>query len=106
VNFEGLRIITEEDLESLARFLDEKLSFIGKKVNVVVNYDNFELNQQVEAKFLKMVEYNTKKYFLTSTRYSSDPFYRQLLAKKFSSIHLEKTIFSSATSAIEKIQGV
>ena len=44
LNFEGLRLQSVQDAEELAQFLDERLSAFGRKLNVVVNYDNFSLD--------------------------------------------------------------
>ena len=43
VNFEGMTLETEEDAEKLADYLDKYFSRLGRKVHVVVNYDNFNL---------------------------------------------------------------
>ncbi|MFN4151881.1 MAG: acyl CoA:acetate/3-ketoacid CoA transferase, partial [Candidatus Sericytochromatia bacterium] len=85
VNFEGLRLSDSEDLKKLSEFLDIKLASFGKKLNVIVNYDNFILSNHIQDNFFEMVKDNTDKYFLSSARYSTNAFYHRQLKKKFSS---------------------
>jgi propionate CoA-transferase len=95
VNFEGLRLLTEDDVEELARFLDERFAALGKKVNVVVNYDNFEFGPAAEPRFLEMVRHNDSRYFLSSTRYSTNAFFRRQLSERFEAAKLAEHVYRS-----------
>ena len=77
VNFEGLRLVTEDDVRVLADLLDNRLSEMGSRVNGIVNYDNFEVSDDVTDDFFAMVRHNTEWYFLSRTRYSTNAFYRR-----------------------------
>jgi propionate CoA-transferase len=93
VNFEGLSIETEDDARKLADFLDQKLSRFGKKLHVVVNYDNFYLGPRARTDFFEMVKHNEENYFLSSTRYSTNAFSRHQLRERFASADLEQRIY-------------
>jgi propionate CoA-transferase len=93
VNFEGLSIETADDARKLADFLDQKLSRFGKKVHVVVNYDNFYLGPRAKDDFFRMVEHNEENYFLSSTRYSTNAFSRHQLKERFAAANLEQRIY-------------
>jgi propionate CoA-transferase len=93
VNFEGLSIETEEDARKLADFLDQRLSSFGRKVHVVVNYDNFFLGPRAKDTFFEMIEHNEDNYFLSSTRYSTNAFSRHQLRESFSTADLEQRIY-------------
>jgi propionate CoA-transferase len=45
VNFEGLRLVTAQDADDLAAELDRRFADLGQRVHVVVNYDNFDLDE-------------------------------------------------------------
>ncbi len=79
VDFAGLSLYTEEDVEELAAFLDERFAPLGK-VHVVVNYDDFALHPDLALSYAAMVRRNTERYFLSSTRYSTNAFFRRQLA--------------------------
>jgi propionate CoA-transferase len=83
VNFEGLRLVTDEDARALADFLDERFAALGRRVDVVVNYDNFTLEEDAAERFFAMVHRNTERYFASSTRYSSNAFFRRRLGRQF-----------------------
>jgi propionate CoA-transferase len=92
-NFEGMDVETAEDAEKLAEFLDGWFSKIGRKVHVVVNYDNFHLSPRAADRFYAMVRHNEESYFLSSTRYSTDAFYRRQLGEDFARADLEQLIY-------------
>ncbi len=99
VNFEGLSIRTPEDARELADFLDERLAAFDKRVNVVVNYDNFELSPAAADTFYAMVKHNEERYFLSSTRYSSNAFFRRQLGDDFTAANLGQRIYADFAEA-------
>ena len=99
VNFEGLNIETTEDAHRLREYLDEKLASYGQKVRVIVNYDNFNLSPRAAPAFFAMIEHNREQYFLSSTRYSSNAFFRHQLGEKFAAADLAQTIYHSFEEA-------
>ena len=101
VNFEGMSLETEEDANELADFLDESLASCGRKVNVIVNYDNFYLSPRASDRFYKMVKHNEENYFLSSIRYSTDAFFRHQLGENFASADLEQRIYRDFDEARE-----
>ena len=104
VNFEGLSIETEEDAEKLAGFLDQELSSLGRRVHVVVNYDNFYLAPRARRTFFEMVEHNEENYFLSSTRYSTDAFFRHQLKEEFTEADLEQRIYRDFDEARKSLR--
>jgi propionate CoA-transferase len=93
VNFEGLRVLTKDDADALALFLDERLASFGRRVHVVVNYDNFELAPLAAPRFYEMVRHNEKTYFESSTRYSTNAFYRRQLCDEFAKADVDGHIY-------------
>lgn len=101
VHFEGMRLNTEADVEKLSTHLDDYFSSLGQKVNVVVNYDNFFVAPMAEAAYFDMVERNTRNYFLSSARYSTDAFFRRKAGMKFSQAKAE--LYDSYSEALNKL---
>jgi propionate CoA-transferase len=99
VNFEGLRLEHQHEIEELAEFLDKRLKDLRRKVNVVVNYDNFELAPALSPAFLDMVRHNEDNYFLSATRYSSNAFFRHQLRERFAEANLDQRIYPSFEEA-------
>ena len=103
-NFEGMNIGTEEEADKLANYLDRYFSRLGRKVHVVVNYDNFDLGPDARDTFFAMVKYNEDNYFLSSTRYSTDAFYRHQLKEDFAEADLEQRIYRNFDEARKSLR--
>jgi propionate CoA-transferase len=95
INFEGLTVDTLEQAEALAAFLSRRLRDLGTRVNLHVNYDNFELGRAAAPRFFEMVREHDRSYFLSSTRYSTDAFLRRKLGRAFADARLSQTIYRS-----------
>jgi len=95
INFEGLNLDTFEQAEELASFLGRWLHDLGRRVNLIVNYDNFELGRAAAPRFFEMIREHERRYFLSSTRYSTDAFLRRKLGRAFADARLSQTIYSS-----------
>jgi propionate CoA-transferase len=99
VNFEGLTLDTEADAEQLAVDLDERLAAFGRRVDVIVNYDNFELAPAARERFHAMVRHNVEHHLRSSTRYSSSAFFRRQLGEDFAEAELASSIYRSFEEA-------
>jgi propionate CoA-transferase len=103
-NFEGMNIGTEEEADKLADYLDRYFSRLGRKVHVVVNYDNFDLGPAARDTFFAMVKHNEDDYFLSSTRYSTDAFFRHQLREDFAEADLEQRIYRNFDEARKSLR--
>jgi propionate CoA-transferase len=101
VNFEGLNLITPDDVAELAAFLSGYFDAIERKVNVIVNYDNFNLNPSAAEAFYAMVRHNTERYFLSSTRHSTNAFFRRQLGADLATLNMGQEIYRSFDEARE-----
>ena len=95
INFEGLTLDTLEEAEELAAFLGRRLHELGRRVNLIVNYDNFELGARRRRASSRWSGEHERRYFLSSTRYSTDAFLRRKLGRAFADARLSQTIYRS-----------
>ncbi|MCS6882439.1 MAG: acyl CoA:acetate/3-ketoacid CoA transferase [Oscillochloridaceae bacterium] len=102
-NFEGLNLVTEDDVAKLSAFLDGYFQSLGRRVNVIVNYDNFNLNPAAADAFYAMVRRNTERYFLSSTRYSTNAFFRRLLGARLEGINMPQAVYRNYAEAREAL---
>jgi propionate CoA-transferase len=105
VNFEGLRILTTDDADRLADRLDRRFAALGRRVNVVVNYDNFTLADAAAERFFAMIRHNSECYFLSSTRYSTDAFFRRQIGRQFREAKLQHQFYADFGEASEHLSG-
>ncbi|EAY27907.1 acetyl-CoA:Acetoacetyl-CoA transferase a subunit [Microscilla marina ATCC 23134] len=87
INLEGIVIHNHDEVQEIEIALVEQFEQIGKKFKVVVNYDNFHIADEAERAFFEMVKRNNKKYFTSSTRYSTNAFFRRHIGTKFQKIN-------------------
>jgi propionate CoA-transferase len=103
-NFEGMSIGTEEEADKLADYLDRYFAKLGRRVHVVVNYDNFDLAPPARDTFFAMVKHNEDCYFLSSTRYSTDAFFRHQLKEDFTEAELDQRIYRNFDEARKSLR--
>ena len=98
-NFEGLILDTAEQAAHLAAQLDNKFRSLGQRVHVIVNYDNFDLSVPATETFFAMVRSNSERYTLSTTRYSTNAFYRRRLGHQFAAASLAHSLYGSFADA-------
>ncbi|MGO9901228.1 MAG: acyl CoA:acetate/3-ketoacid CoA transferase [Solirubrobacteraceae bacterium] len=99
INFEGLILNTPDEAAKLAGFLDRRLQELGGRVNLIVNYDNFELGRPAASRFFEMVREHERRYLLSSARYSTDALLRRKLGRAFAEARLSQQIYRSFEEA-------
>jgi propionate CoA-transferase len=99
VNFEGLTVSSAEDVAALAAFMESHLAALGRPVHAIVNYDNFSLGDAASHAFFELVRRTSERYFASSTRFSTDAFFRRRLREDFAREHLEQRIYRSFQDA-------
>ena len=105
INFEGLTLESADDAETLAAFLGRCLRELGTRVDLIVNYDNFDLGRPAARRFFAMVREHEQRYFHTTVRYSSDAFLRRKLGRAFAEARLSQTFYRSFEDASHALLG-
>lgn len=75
VNFEGVRVRTRRDLDDLWKAADEFMA-VGKKISEVVNYDGFEVPEDLVDAYADAVKPILEKYYRNVSRYTTSAFMR------------------------------
>lgn len=97
LNFEKMRLRSAEEVEQVGALVEAVCAPLGRRVNVLVNYDGFRLDEALEADWAQMVARLTEKYYLTASRYSGSAFMRMKLREV---LHDSRThIFETADQA-------
>ena len=66
---------------------------------MIVNYDNFALAPAAAEAYSAMVAHNQEHYFISSTRHSTNAFFRRQLAGHLAPAHLEQTVYRDLQAA-------
>ncbi len=83
VNFEGLSIRSQADIERLRDAVESRLAAIGGKVGAIVNYDRFSIAPELIDDYAAMVKKLVDAHYTDVTRYTSSTFTRLQLGAAF-----------------------
>jgi propionate CoA-transferase len=98
-NFEGLHIMTHEDVEAVRHEFETRCREIGHKVALVVNYDSFTLDPSVSDAYFSVVSYLEDRYYASASRYTTSAFLRMKLGTALSERALAPHVFETAREA-------
>jgi len=106
VNFEGLSIRSEEDIEAIRSHISSILEPLGKRVYTIVNYDNFDILPELVDKYMEMVRFVVSNYYENVTRYSTGAFLRMKLGDTLKERDLAPHIFETREEARQALKEV
>jgi propionate CoA-transferase len=99
INFEGLVVRNPTDVERLRKHVAEKLNPVGRKVYVIVNYDNFTILPEVMDDYAAMVHDLVDRFYSGVTRYTTSGFLRTKLGDALQHREVAPHIYESADEA-------
>lgn len=83
LNFEKMRVRTQGEVDRVGRLVEERCAPLGNKVDVVVNYDGFRIDEALEAAWARMVTDLDARFYAKVSRYSGSAFMRMKLGEVF-----------------------
>ena len=99
LNLEGMHVRTRDDVDRVRRVVEEAVQAIGRKVALVVNYDNFLIDAAVADTYAAMVRYMETHYYTTASRYTTSAFLRLKLGEALSRRRVAAHIFETRDEA-------
>jgi propionate CoA-transferase len=79
VNFEGLHVRSLEDIEEIKTQTEAILGPLGRKVDAIVNYDNFSILPELVDAYADAVRTIVSRFYEKVTRYTTSAFLRMKL---------------------------
>jgi propionate CoA-transferase len=99
VNFEGLSVRSEADIERIHAAVEEKLAAVGHKVFAVVNYDRFSIAPELTDEYIGMVKGVMDRHYHDVTRYTSSTFLRLKLGEALTRGNVPPHLYSTVDEA-------
>jgi propionate CoA-transferase len=99
MNYAGMRVRTEGDLERIKEAVEAVLKPLGKRVYSIVNYDRFEADAEIMDKYLDLVRYVEESYYIKVSRYTTSGFMRLKLGKELEKRRVSSHVFESRQEA-------
>ena len=81
LNFEGVHVRRAEDIAAIQQAVIARCAQIGRRVAVVVNYDAFRLEPELEDDYAQMVRGLEEQYYTRVSRYTTSAFMRVKLGQ-------------------------
>jgi propionate CoA-transferase len=100
-NFQGLQIHSQKDVEDIGHAAEALCKSIGKKIAVVVNYDNFQIDENVVDDYSAMVKRLSDLYYADVSRYTTSAFMRLKLGEALERRGLAAHIYETPQEATE-----
>jgi propionate CoA-transferase len=82
VNFEGLSITSAQDIADIESEVTGKVLPLGKRVDVIVNYDHFSIRPELIDEYGAMVNRLSERYYAQITRYAASSFVKARLDRQ------------------------
>jgi len=99
LNFAGMRVRNEADLEAIRKAVDATLEPLGKRVYSIVNYERFVADDDIIDKYMDLVKYVEEKYYISVSRYTNSGFLRLKLGKELDKRKVSSRIYESSDEA-------
>ncbi|HBL52635.1 MAG TPA: acyl CoA:acetate/3-ketoacid CoA transferase, partial [Syntrophaceae bacterium] len=103
VNFENLSIRSLGDIEKIRTLIREILGPLNKKVNTIVNYDNFNILPDLIDDYTDLINHVVQ-YYEDVTRYTTSAFLRMKMGDELEKRNLAPYIYESPEEAHQALK--
>ena len=100
-NFQGLQVRSKKDVDQIRHAAESLCKPIGKKVAAVVNYDDFQIDENVVDDYAEMVRYLSERYYTHVSRYTTSAFMRLKLGEALEGRGLSAHIYETQREALD-----
>ncbi len=99
LNFQGLKLLSPKDAQDVQAAVERQCQAVGHRVDVVVNYDGFEILEPALDAYAQVVERMVERYYGQVTRYSTSAFLRDKLGAAIRERGLAPHIYETRAEA-------
>jgi propionate CoA-transferase len=95
MNYSGMRVRGEEDIGTIIAAVDRTLGPLGKRVNCIVNYEGFSVDDDAMQAYMDAVKYVEETYYLKVSRFTNSGYLRLKFAKELGQRQLTSRVFGT-----------
>ncbi|PRD68715.1 acyl CoA:acetate/3-ketoacid CoA transferase [Malikia spinosa] len=99
LNFQGLKLVSPKDAQDVRDAVERQCQAIGHRVDVVVNYDGFEILEPAMDAYAQVVADLVERYYGQVTRYTTSAFLRDKLGAAIRERGLAPHIYETRVEA-------
>ncbi len=104
LNMEGMSLVSAHEVKVIGAAVHKRLAAIGKKVQMVVNYDNFYLDPALTDDYTAGVRRLAERYYASVTRYTTSSFMRLKLTRQLHPRDIAPHIYESREEAMNWLE--
>jgi len=104
MNYAGMRVKDKHDIDTIIAAVDRLLGPLGKRVNSIVNYDGFSIDDDAVHDYMEAVRYVEQTYYLRVSRYTNSGFMRLKLGQELGKRRLSSRVFETGREARRKLE--
>jgi propionate CoA-transferase len=105
VNFEGLSVSDRRTIDEIRLHVTRICEPLGRKVQTIVNYDNFAISPDLVEEYTAMVKHVVARYYSRVTRFTTSAFLRLKLGDALRQRDVAPHIFESREEARAALEG-
>lgn len=99
MNFAGMRVRNDVDVRTIVAAVDALLAPLGHRVNAIVNYDGFHVDDDALPAYMDAVKYVADRYYVNVTRYAHSRVMRHLLGTELARRAVDVQVFETEEEA-------
>ena len=99
LNFQGLKLRSTQDAQAVQAAVERVCREIGHKVDVIVNYDGFDIEEPAIDAYAQVVAYMSTHHYANVTRFSTSAFLRNKLGAAIRERGLAPHIYETRAEA-------
>lgn len=101
VDFSSLELETREDIDNIKRVVEEVCKKVGRKVNAIVNYNGFRLDDNIFDAYMEMGQFIISTYYHRVARHNTNDKTRNKFDNEYRRREIAANIFASREEALE-----
>ncbi|MGI9536056.1 MAG: acyl CoA:acetate/3-ketoacid CoA transferase [Desulfocapsaceae bacterium] len=101
VDFSSLELETLEDVDNIKRVVEEVCKGVGRKVNAIVNYNGFRLDDNIFDAYMEMGQFIISTYYHRVARHNTNEKTRSKFDNEYRRRQLAANIFASREEALD-----
>ena len=105
INFENLKVTTHEHIDTIRRGVEARVAPVGRRVYAIVNYDNFQIDEDLLDDYTEMVRGLVERFYSGVTRYTTSSFLRMKLGHALEQRSVSPHIYESVEEARNRLKG-
>jgi propionate CoA-transferase len=106
MNYAGMRVRNRGDVDIIIMAVDRLIGPLGKRVNCIVNYEGFSVDDEAMEAYMDAVRYVEQKHYVKVSRFTNSGYLRMKFSKELDGREVTSKVFETRREAERNLSGV